>query len=485
MAEETAAATAGDEDVEQLKTELERLKSENESLKSGKPGGMGARTIWAIVIALVASLLFTIAVPAVWLNRVVMDTDTWVATMAPLGRRSRRFKMRSRRRPRTRSIEALDAQARLEAILPQQLQQLAPIIASSAEGLIKTQTTNLVRSDKFSEIWSELNRVGHSALIAALTGSRDGAVKYEPGVLTLDVGVLAQMVQDKLVETGLPFLGKLPVSSINKQIEIFNSPALAQASVALGLMNQIAYLIPLFAILLSAGAFALATDRRKVALWLGGGIVLAGLLPLQAIYLAQYPVASQLQELAGLPTAAAQNAYNIIFAQLIASEQVLTVFGLLDLRGSDRRGSGQVGRRDARRALRRHRRRGLAPRARPLRRVGGRAQEPAQGRRPHRRGADPAVAARPALDGPGRLARDRRGRLVRGGRVPRRWRNCPRARGRRDRGRCRGSARRETPATEAPAAEAPAEEPEPEAAPAAPEPEPEPAPEPARRRAAR
>ncbi len=328
MAEETAAATVGDEDVEQLKTELERLKSENESLKAGKPGGIGARTIWAIVIALVASLLFTIAVPAVWLNRVVMDTDTWVATMAPLAE-DPAIQDAVATATSDALIEALDAQARLEAILPQQLQQLAPIIASSAEGLIKTQTTNLVRSDKFSEIWSELNRVGHSALIAALTGSRDGAVKYEPGVLTLDVGVLAQMVQDKLVESGLPFLGKLPVSSINKQIEIFNSPALAQASVALGVMNQIAYLIPLFAILLSAGAFALATDRRKVALWLGGGIVLAGLLPLQAIYLSQYSVASQLQELAGLPTAAAQNAYNIVFAQLIASEQVLTVFGLL------------------------------------------------------------------------------------------------------------------------------------------------------------
>ncbi len=333
MAEETALTPAADEDVEQLKAELERLRVENEALKTPEPHGMGARTAWAIVIAIIAAVLFTVAVPAVWLNRVVMDTDTWVATMAPLAD-DPAIQDAVAAATSDALIEALDAQTRLEAVLPEQLQQLAPIIASSAEGFVRTQTTTLVRSDKFSEIWSELNRVGHTALIAALTGSRDAALKYEPGVLTLDVGVLAEMVQARLVDSGLSFLGRVPVSSINKQIEIFNSPVLAQASVALGVMNQLAFFIPLVAILLSAIALILATDRRKVALWLGGGIVVAGLLPLQSIYLSQYYVVNQLQDLAGLPATAAQNAYGIVFAQLIASEQVLAVFGLLIFAGA-------------------------------------------------------------------------------------------------------------------------------------------------------
>ena len=333
MTEETVVTSAADDDVEQLKAELERLKTENEALKVPAPHGIGARTAWAIVVALIASVMFTIAVPAVWLNRVVMDTDTWVATMAPLAD-DPAIQDAVAAATSDALIEALDAQTRLEAVLPAELQQLAPIIASSAEGFVRTQTTTLVRSDKFAEIWSELNRVGHSALIAALTGSRDAAIKYEPGVLTLDVGVLAEMVQAKLVDSGLSFLGKVPVSSINRQIEIFNSPALAQASVALGVMNQLAFFIPLVAILLSAIALILATDRRKVALWLGGGIVVAGLLPLQSIYLSQYYVVNQLQNLGGLPATAAQSAYSIVFAQLIASEQVLAVFGLLIFAGA-------------------------------------------------------------------------------------------------------------------------------------------------------
>jgi len=314
-------------EFEDLQAEIERLKSENASLKSSATK-TSSRTGWALVIALVAALVFAIAVPAVWMNRVVMDTDAWVATVAPLAS-DPAIQDAVATLASDRIIEALDAQTRLEAILPQQLMPIAPLLASSAEDFVRTQTSKLVHSDQFAQLWTELNRTGHKALIAALTGSRDGAIIYEPGVLTLDVGVLAEQVQAKLVDAGLPFLGRVPVDKINKQVEIFNSPALAQASVALGMMNQIALLLPLLALLLSAAAFALALDRRKVALWLGAGITIAGLLPLQAIYLSQFYVADKLQQLAGLPTAAAQNAYNIIFAQLIASERVLIVFGIV------------------------------------------------------------------------------------------------------------------------------------------------------------
>jgi len=333
MAESTLeAAGTPSEDIDQLRAEVERLKGENASLKEAKPHGSG-RMVGAIIIALVAALLFTLAVPAVWLNRVVMDTDTWVATVAPLAS-DPAIQDAVAAATSDAIIEALDAQTRLATILPDQLQQLAPILASSAEGFIRTQTTALVRSEQFAEIWAELNRVGHKALIAALTGSRDAAFKYEPGVLTLDVGVLAEMVQARLVDAGLSFLARVPVSSINRQIEIFNSPALAQASTAIDIMNKTAYVLPLAAILLSGLAFIVGTDRRKVALWLGGGILVAGMLPLQALYLSQYVVVNKLQQAANLPAGAAQNAYDIVFAQLIASERVLAVFGLIILVGA-------------------------------------------------------------------------------------------------------------------------------------------------------
>jgi hypothetical protein len=112
MTEGTSVA-APSEDTEGLKAEVERLKAENESLKA-KPGGGGSRTAWGIVLAVIAALLFAIAVPAVWVNRVVMDPargsprsllgigcaiQDAVATLAS-----------------DRLIEALDAQTRLESI---------------------------------------------------------------------------------------------------------------------------------------------------------------------------------------------------------------------------------------------------------------------------------------------------------------------------------------------------------------------------------
>jgi len=45
-------------------------------------------------------------------------------------------------------------------------------------------------------------------------------------------------------------------------------------------------------------------------------------------------VTDQLQKAAGLPSSAAQSVYDIVFAQLIASEQVLIVFGLVIFAGA-------------------------------------------------------------------------------------------------------------------------------------------------------
>jgi hypothetical protein len=69
-------------------------------------------------------------------------------------------------------------------------------------------------------------------------------------------------------------------------------------------------------------------------LWLGIGIVIATVLPLEAIYLGQIPFVNAVQSLAQMPSAAAQNAYTIVFRNLVTAEKVAAFLGLVFVVGA-------------------------------------------------------------------------------------------------------------------------------------------------------
>lgn len=314
-------------DVAVLQAELARLRAENEALKSGPEPGR-ARTRWGLAAAITAALVLTLAVPSVWLNRVVMSTDAWVATVAPLAS-DPAIQDVVARSASDAIIAQLNTQERLESALPTALAPFAPVLASSVDGFVRQQATAIVRSDQFAQLWTELNRRGHTLIVGSLTGERDGAVSIEAGSVQLDVGLVAEQVKQGLVDRGLTFVSALPTDRLDTTVEVFSSPALAQAQGALAALNSVAFWMPLVGLGLVGIAFGVAQDRRRVALWLGVGIVLAGLVPLQAIYLSQYWVVGQAQQLAQLPGTAAQNAYQIIFGDLIRAEQTLTFLGII------------------------------------------------------------------------------------------------------------------------------------------------------------
>jgi len=330
--DESDVASAEAADVLALKAELERLEAENRSLREStdvEPGASKrARNRWGIALAIVAALLFTVAVPAVWVNRVVMDTDAWVATVAPLAS-DPAIQDAVAKGASTALIERLDAQKRLESVLPTAFAPIAPVIASSVNGFVRDQATAVVRSDEFSTLWTELNRSGHELIIGSLTGQRDGAVQVEAGTITLDVGMVADKIQERLVDSGLTFLENVPLTRLDRTVTLYQSSALANAAVAIDAMNKAALAIPLVALAMLAAAFGVAADRRKIALYVGGGIVLAGFVPLQALYLSQYYVVNSITALGSLPADAAQSAYQIIFSSLFAAEQTLAVLGLI------------------------------------------------------------------------------------------------------------------------------------------------------------
>lgn len=319
-----------DSDVTELQSRIEQLEAENDRLKSEvvatTPSSRG-RNAWAVIIAVAAALVLALAVPAVWMNRMVTDTDVYVATVAPLAE-DPDIQNAVAAAASEVVIERVDAQERLKQVLPENLQIIAAPVSQAVNDFIAKQAVSLVRSDQFASIWEQANRISHKALVAAVTGRDTGVVGVQAGTITLDVGALADELKTRLEAAGLGFVANLPTSSIDRSIVLYESPVLAQMSSAFDVITRVALLLPLIGLALAAGAIAIASDRRKAVLWLGGALAIAALLPLQALYFGQTYVTAQLYELAAIPTPAAQSAFEIIFRDLVTADQAAVALGV-------------------------------------------------------------------------------------------------------------------------------------------------------------
>jgi len=322
-------------DLAVLKARIGQLERENEELKrsaesevvESAPAGRG-RNAGAITLALIAALLLALAVPAVWLNRMVTDTDVYVETVAPLAE-DPAIQDAVADAASAAVIERADSKSRLETVLPENLQILATPLSQAVDDFIRKQSLNLVRSDQFGSLWETVNRVSHKALVAAVTGRETGAVGVDAGTITLDVGTLADTLKGRLEDAGLGFVANLPTSSLDKQIVLYESPVLAQLTSTVDLVSRSAFIIPLIGFVLALGAIALAVDRRKAVLWLGGALAIAAILPLQALYLGQTYVVSQLEQAASIPAPAAQAAFEIVFRDLVTADRAAVALGVL------------------------------------------------------------------------------------------------------------------------------------------------------------
>ena len=179
-----------------------------------------------------------------------------------------------------------------------------------------------------------MNRLAHKAFIASITQTSGGLINNQAGKVTLDVSVLIDTVKAQLTSKGLGFVNAVPTPAGAHDIVLVNSPALGKMAVLIDDLNAAAYLLPFVAIILLAVGVALAANRRKAVMWLGIGVVAVTLLPVQAIYLGQFPFAKAALNLAEVPSSAAQAAYSIVFRNLVRADQLFAIVGLVFVLGA-------------------------------------------------------------------------------------------------------------------------------------------------------
>ena len=314
------SSTKGAADTQPLtvdeRAELERLRAVV-AAREGGPSGPGgnpgvttrhphrARWAGAIVLMLVAALIAPLSAIATWSRATVLDTDEYVAMVAPLAEDpavqeeiSRRitdavFEALRVEELTTTTLAAIAERPRVEGVterLPVELTTFAEPISNAIRGFTQEQVSTLVASDTFEDAWVAANREAHASLVAALTGEGEAqGVSVSQGRVTVNLAAFITAIKPVLVERGVPFADRIP--TVNAQFVILDSENLATAQSAIRLLDLLRIVLPVAAILLLVAGVALAPSRRR-ALIIGSSMVvgtlvllLLGVQVLRALYL--------------------------------------------------------------------------------------------------------------------------------------------------------------------------------------------------------
>ncbi len=209
------------------------------------------RAVFALIVA--ASVLAFLAVFAVWVNRQLLETQTWTDTSSKLLEDPE-----IRTQVADQMVDTLyanvDVQGELEQALPPRLQPLAGPAAGGLRQLATDLANRALERPRVQELWEEANRTAQETLLTIVEEGGD-----EP--VTLDIGTLVDQLSQ---QTGVNAAGKLPPEVA--EIEIASNEKVVKVNDLLDLLKTLAWVLTILALALFALAVYLADGWRREAL---------------------------------------------------------------------------------------------------------------------------------------------------------------------------------------------------------------------------
>ena len=245
-------------EVERLKAERQELEARVETLEAKPQKRRRLRRVLTPILVVLSIIVFTVAVPAAWGARTVLNTDRYVATVGPLAddpavQASIATKLTDQ------VFSALDVEGTISdalAGLGERATVLAGPLTTAVKGFVQDQVQKVVASDAFKTFWVAANRFVHTQVLAILRGEGDTVSVREGKVLlnllplvNLALGSIQTVASDLVGrDVTLPQItkGEVPSASIAKleqalgvdlpdyfgQIVVYDSEDLAGAAAA-------------------------------------------------------------------------------------------------------------------------------------------------------------------------------------------------------------------------------------------------------------
>ena len=274
----TSEPPADGQDPDELQHEVEVLEQENEALRhqveaTAKPKKRRGRTIASWVLIVLACLLAVLSVVVVYARNELLDTDTFVSTVAPLAK-DKAIQTTVATKVSENLVARTDLQQRVQNALPEK----AGFLANPISGAVKTATyqitLNLVQSPRFQTLWEQALRRSHEQVDNLLLGNKVGALQSTNGEVTVDLSQVENAVKQQLSARGLSVFNKVP-NYTGAPFVLFQSDQLAKLQRWVKFLNRLVVVLPIVSILVFAGAVVLARDRRRGLVHAASGLAVS------------------------------------------------------------------------------------------------------------------------------------------------------------------------------------------------------------------
>ncbi|RDI34517.1 hypothetical protein [Lentzea flaviverrucosa] len=295
------------------------------------------RRIGAAVLVAVTAFALVMSVVGIWSARTALDTDRWVATVAPLPK-DPEVAAAVADFATVKLFEAVDVEQRLRAVLPEQAAFVAGPLANQLHAPVRATATEVLGSDQFQRAWTELNRRAHQRALAVVEGDSDLVAVHQDRVEIDLLPLINEML--RALSAQLPTLfgrqlslpdlgsGEIPADLRERvqdslgvtvpenfaQFTVYDSGQLwaAQQAVVTAERSLVLFLLGTFVLLVLA--LLVSPDRRRTALQLGLWLVVAAVAVTAALRAVREQVLLNVPE--GLYRDGAADVLTAVFSQL-------------------------------------------------------------------------------------------------------------------------------------------------------------------------
>ncbi|MDN4597431.1 hypothetical protein [Leifsonia virtsii] len=296
-----------------------------------------AWTLLAVVLIVLGAILAPVAVVASWAKIQLTDTDSFVATYAPLAKDP--------------GVQAFITDQAVKAVqdhvdIPQVTSQVidgitelgtGPVATKAlnalkgplAQGIVSLMTSTVQRfvaSDAFAQVWEQALRTSHDQLVATMQNDPKAAVTVgADGSIGIQLGPIIDRVKQLLVDQGLTFASQIP--SVDRTVTVAQNSSIPTLQLFYGLAIAAGAWLPWVAIGLLALGVIVARRRALALVWASVALALAMGLTLAALAVGRIVfVASASPSL--VPSKLAQTLYSTVTDAMIATAVAVLVLAL-------------------------------------------------------------------------------------------------------------------------------------------------------------
>jgi len=285
------------------------------------------RGIVAIVLIVLATLLAPLTLAVLWMNHDLMNTDNYVAAVAPLS--SNPAVQDAVAQNLTNELWAkVNVQQQLAGVLPSWAQVFSAPLSNQLKDYTYKGVHAIVSSKAFGKVWEVANRQAHTQVSAALLGKKIAGIDTAEGQVSVDFAPVVDQVKSALDGKGIHVLDGVAAAPGSATFVLFRSATLAKAQKAISFFHKLSVALPLLLLAAWVGAIAVSRRRRRTVLQLGFTLALAMVVTLVAYHLGRGAYLNAISS-PQLPRDAAAAIFDALLVGVLTAARTVLVIGLL------------------------------------------------------------------------------------------------------------------------------------------------------------